>query len=68
MLLYLVGVDKEQDEEDQFSQQDDQQNDEKLKKIKRKSRKVQFNMKRSMLDIRMLLSDNIKYKKYDLIT
>lgn len=28
---YLVGVDKEQDEEDEFSQEDDQQNDEKLK-------------------------------------
>lgn len=33
---YLLGVDKEQDEEDKFGQEDDQQNDEKLKKIIRK--------------------------------
>ena len=45
--LYLVGVDKEQDEEDKFGQEDDQQNDEKLKKI---IRKRQLNMSRNMKD------------------
>lgn len=44
---YLVGVDKEQDEEDKFGQEDDQQNDEKLKKIIRKRR---LSMSRNMKD------------------
>lgn len=35
---YLVGVDKEQDEEDKFGQKDDQENDEKLEKAKKRVR------------------------------
>lgn len=59
---YLVGVDKEQDEENEFGQEDDQQNDEKLKKKKKSVRLKGFNRSRNMQDTLMSMQNIIKLR------